>query len=92
MLYPMKISACFLSLIKKPFDPLWSQVVPQKAELDDALNPDPLCEEAQSPVSGLIHRYPDRVVFLVSSSCPVYCRHCMRKRKTGDRDFVTKKA
>ncbi len=90
-LYPMKITPYFLSLIKKPFDPLWNQVIPQQAELSDNLNADPLCEEVQSPLQGLIHRYPDRVVFLVSSRCAIYCRHCMRKRKTGNNDFVTEK-
>ncbi len=44
---------------------------------------DPLDEELLSPVPGLIHRYPDRVVWLVSSVCAVYCRFCMRKRRVG---------
>lgn len=44
---------------------------------------DPLEEEAQSPTLGLIHRYPDRVAFTVSSECAMYCRHCTRKRFVG---------
>lgn len=82
--YPMRINPYFLSLIREPGDPLWRQAVPDPAELGDLLpDPDPLAEEAQSPVPGLIHRYPDRVVFLVSSQCAMFCRHCMRKRRVG---------
>jgi lysine 2,3-aminomutase len=46
--------------------------------------PDPLCEERDSPVPGLVHRYPDRVLLLVSNTCSMYCRFCTRKRKVGD--------
>jgi lysine 2,3-aminomutase len=45
---------------------------------------DPLAEEANSPVSGITWRYPDRVLFYVTHNCPVYCRHCTRKRKVAD--------
>lgn len=44
---------------------------------------DPLHEDRQSPVPSIIHRYPDRAIFLVSNQCAMYCRHCMRKRKVG---------
>ena len=44
---------------------------------------DPLGEERHSPVKHLIHRYPDRVVFLVTDLCPIYCRYCTRKRFTA---------
>lgn len=44
---------------------------------------DPLAEEADSPVPGLVHRYPDRVLFLVSGACAVYCRYCTRSRLVG---------
>ena len=83
--YPMRISPYFLSLIHSPDDPLGRQVIPDVAELDadDGLSPDPLNEEPQSPTPHLIHRYPDRVVFMISSECAVYCRHCMRKRRVG---------
>ncbi|OQX62802.1 MAG: lysine 2,3-aminomutase [Desulfococcus sp. 4484_241] len=82
--YPMFINRFFLSLIKKAEDPLWRQVVPDAMELDDDLpEDDPLAEEEQSAVPGLIHRYPDRVVFLVSGICPVLCRFCLRKRMAG---------
>jgi len=51
---------------------------------------DPLAEDADSPVPGLVHRYPDRVLFLVTSFCAVYCRYCTRSRlvgKTGEYHF-----
>ena len=80
--YPMKIPPYYLSLIKKPGDPLWLHAVPDAVEqVATHLVSDPLAEERQSPVPGLIHRYPDRVVFLVSDSCAMHCRHCMRRRK-----------
>lgn len=81
--YPLRISPHYLSLIKEPGDPIWMQCVPGQAELQDSQGADPLCEEDLSPVPGLIHRYPDRVVWLVSTSCAVYCRFCMRKRQVG---------
>jgi lysine 2,3-aminomutase len=82
--YPMRISLHYLSLIKEVGDPIWRQCVPDPRELaDDTLLPDPLNEEALSPVPRLIHRYPDRVVWLVSDTCAVYCRFCMRKRQVG---------
>lgn len=82
--YPMRINPYWLSLMKEAGDPLWLQAVPSEEELTDSpLLEDPLCEEADSPVFGLTHRYPDRVIFLVSNQCALYCRHCMRKRKVG---------
>ncbi len=85
--YPMRINPYFLSLIQKKGDPIWKQCVPDIRELEDheALTADPLFEEPQSPTPGLIHRYPDRVVFMVSNQCAVYCRHCMRKRRVGEK-------
>ena len=82
--YPMRITPHYLKLIKGPGDPIWLQCVPDSRELaEDDLPTDPLDEERLSPLPGLIHRYPDRVVLLVSSSCPTLCRFCMRKSKTG---------
>src|SRR5210317_1468093 len=52
---------------------------------------DPLSEESDSPVEGITHRYPDRVLFHVSNICSMYCRHCTRKRKVGDIDSVPSK-
>ena len=81
--YPVRISPHYLSLIGEPGDPIWRQCVPDMQELDDDQLSDPLDEERLSPVPGLIHRYPDRVVWLVSDECAVYCRFCMRKRRLG---------
>jgi lysine 2,3-aminomutase len=84
--YPMRITPYYLSLIREPDDPIWRQCVPDPAELEgDNLSDDPLNEEHLSPVHGLIHRYPDRVVLLVSSTCPTLCRFCMRKNRFGSR-------
>lgn len=82
--FPMRINPYYLSLIREPGDPMWRQAVPDPAELTDhAGTHDPLCEEALSPVPGLIHRYPDRVVLLASQRCAMVCRFCMRKRRVG---------
>lgn len=82
--YPMRINPYFLSLIKKKGDPIWRQVVPDKKELNDPVcMPDPLNEENLSPVPNLVHKYPDRALFLVTSQCAAYCRFCTRKRKVG---------
>ncbi len=83
-IYPMRINPYYLSLIKKPGDGLWRQAVPDARELQDTVCPeDPLNEENLSPVSNLIHKYPDRALFLIHNQCAVYCRFCTRKRKVG---------
>lgn len=85
--YPVRLTSYYANLIKKPEDPIWKQCMPDKLELDDHFQcPDPLDEQLLSPVHGLIHRYPNRVVVLVSNRCPVYCRFCMRKRLVGCSD------
>lgn len=82
--YPLRITRHYLGLIAEEGDPIWRQCVPDPMELQDGVSqPDPLNEGGLSPVPGLIHRYPDRVVWLVSNSCAVYCRFCMRKRQVG---------
>ncbi len=82
--YPLLINAYYLNLIRTPGDALWRQVVPAAEELADCrYREDPLQETGQAPVPGLIHRYPDRVIFLASARCPVLCRFCMRKRLAG---------
>ncbi len=82
--YPLRITRHYLGLIREKDDPIWRQCVPDLLELEDHGSlPDPLSEQDLSPVPGLIHRYPDRVVWLVSNVCAVYCRFCMRKRQVG---------
>jgi len=88
--YPMRLNLYYLSLIKNKEDHIWKQAVPDLNEIEDKSGfDDPLCEEPQSPVPNLIHRYPDRVLFMISNQCPMYCRFCMRKRKTGHPYTVT---
>jgi lysine 2,3-aminomutase len=82
--FPMRINPYYLGLIKAPGDPLWRQAVPDPLELNDEVClADPLDEENRSPVPNLVHTYPDRVLFLVTSQCAMYCRFCTRKRKVG---------
>lgn len=85
--YPFQASLQYAELIQQPGDAIWRQFIPDERELLDCEQlPDPLSETSLSPVPGLIHRYPDRVVLLVSNRCPVYCRFCMRKRHVGAGD------
>ncbi len=89
--YPMRINPYYLSLIKHPGDPIYRQCVPDMREIqDDKGMDDPLKEEGLAPTPGLTHRYPDRVLLLVSSRCPMYCRFCNRKRKVGRPAMVSR--
>ena len=90
--FPMRINRYFLKLIQFPGDPLWLQSVPDIREIkDDVCFQDPLGEENLSPVPNLVHKYPDRVLFLVSNQCAMYCRFCTRKRKVGtDKMVITR--
>lgn len=82
--YPMRVNPYYMGLIRTAGDPIWRQAIPAQEELHDQVcPPDPLEEENQSPVPNLVHRYPDRVLFLVCSECAMYCRFCTRKRKVG---------
>ncbi len=51
-----------------------------------------MAEDRDSPTQGITHRYPDRVLFLISNTCSMYCRHCTRKRKVGDVDSIPSKS
>ena len=87
--YPMRITPYYRSLIREVGDPIWRQAVPDTLELRDSVcSADPLDEENQSPVPNLVHRYPDRVLFLVCAECAMYCRFCTRKRKVGGEDMI----
>ncbi len=84
-LFHIRINPYYLSLIRHPGDPIWLQCIPDAQELeDDGLPEDPLAEDSHSPVPSIVHRYPDRVLFLTTSQCSMYCRFCTRKRKVGD--------
>ena len=87
--YPMRINSYYLNLIKQPGDPMWRQAVPDTLELEDSVcMEDPLNEENLSPVANLVHKYPDRALFLVHNQCAVYCRFCTRKRKVGTKQML----
>jgi len=94
--FRMSITPYFASLIKEESysDPIFMQCVPSALELDDNSNDlfDPLNEDGDSPVPHIVHRYPDRVLFLITLCCSTYCRHCTRRRHVGERDgFITEK-
>jgi lysine 2,3-aminomutase len=90
--FQVRINPYYLSLIRQPGDPIWRQCVPDEAELEDLdAQADPLHEEDMSPVPNITHRYPDRVLFLTTSQCGLYCRFCTRKRKVGDSSKINLK-
>ncbi|MBR8713307.1 lysine 2,3-aminomutase [Porphyromonas levii] len=86
----MAVTPYYISLIdpNDPNDPVRKQAVPTAKELvispEDQI--DPLSEDEDSPVPGLTHRYPDRVLFLITDMCSMYCRHCTRRRFAGQKD------
>lgn len=88
--FRMAITPYYLSLIdpNDPYDPVRRQCIPSGPECNiapaDLL--DPLHEDEDSPAPGLTHRYPDRVLFLITDMCSMYCRHCTRRRFAGQKD------
>ncbi|MBC8207896.1 MAG: KamA family radical SAM protein [Desulfobulbaceae bacterium] len=87
--FPMRINPYYLQLIERPGDPIWRQAIPDLPELHDPVCiSDPLGEEDLSPVPNLVHKYPDRVLLLVTNQCAMYCRFCTRKRKVGTKKMA----
>lgn len=91
--FPLSITPYYLSLISPEDynnDPVFKQAFPSHKELkiETSDMTDPLSEDKDSPVPGITHRYPDRVLMQVSNICSMYCRHCTRKRKVGDTDSI----
>ena len=88
----MAVTPYYLSLIDldNPYDPVRKQAIPTADELNFASyeESDPLAEDEFSPVPGVTHRYPDRVLLLVTDQCSMYCRHCTRRRFAGQHDSV----
>ena len=88
--FRMAITPYYFSLINQdnPNDPVRLQAVPRIMEtfVSPSDIRDPLAEDKDSPVPGLTHRYPDRVLLLVTDQCSMYCRHCTRRRITGETD------
>src|SRR5512144_3165236 len=87
-LFRVDITPYFISLIDPDDldDPIRKQVVPTAAEITPftGMMEDSLAEDRHSPVPGLVHRYPDRVLMLVTTQCASYCRYCTRSRIVGD--------
>jgi lysine 2,3-aminomutase len=87
-LFRVDITPYFVSLIDPddPDDPIRQQVIPTATELVPftSMMEDSLAEDRHSPVPGLVHRYPDRVLMLVTTQCASYCRYCTRSRIVGD--------
>jgi lysine 2,3-aminomutase len=87
-LFRVDITPYFASLIdpNDPDDPIRKQVVPSADEIAPftGMMEDSLAEDRHSPVPGLVHRYPDRVLMLVTTQCASYCRYCTRSRIVGD--------
>ena len=95
--FPMAATPYYLSLIDTGDlrnDPVFKQCFPVKEELEvlPSEMADPLQEDTDSAVPGVTHRYPDRVLFLVSNCCAMYCRHCTRKRRVGDPNSIPQRA
>ena len=84
---PLNITPYYASLIDRdnPEHPVRKAIVPVTAEsvMSYGEAEDPLGEDTDSPVQGLVHRYPDRVLFLVTDFCSSYCRYCTRSRMVG---------
>ena len=87
-LFRVDITPYFVSLIDpdNPQDPIRKQIIPTADEIIPFTGEmgDSLAEDAHSPVPGLVHRYPDRVLMLVTNQCASYCRYCTRSRIVGD--------
>lgn len=87
-LFRVDVTPYFISLIdpEDPDDPIRKQVIPTTAETSSfrGMMEDSLAEDRDSPVPGLTHRYPDRVLMMVTTQCATYCRYCTRARIVGD--------
>jgi len=83
--YPLSVTPYYFSLIDwdNPDDPVRTQAIPSFKEIGLAGmgTEDPLDEKGHSPVPGLVHRYPDRALMVLTDICPMLCRHCTRKRE-----------
>jgi lysine 2,3-aminomutase len=92
--YPFCVTPYYLSLInpEDSNDPIRKQAVPcfDEITLSDMGQEDPLEEKRDSVVPGLVHRYPDRVLMVLTDICPMLCRHCTRKREWQHGGWVRK--
>ena len=87
-LFRVDVTPYYVSLINPddPNDPIRRQIIPTAGEINvfTGMMEDSLAEDRHSPVPGLVHRYPDRVLMLVTTQCASYCRYCTRARIVGD--------
>ncbi len=94
--FRLDITPYFASLMDPddPMCPVRQQVIPKGRELKafDNMMEDSLAEDQHSPVPGLVHRYPDRVLMLITTQCASYCRYCTRSRIVGDSAATFSKA
>ncbi|MGC8523711.1 MAG: lysine-2,3-aminomutase-like protein [Acidibrevibacterium sp.] len=92
--YAIAIPPTLAALIAQPDDPIGRQFVPSAAEAVTAPHerPDPIGDEALSPLKGIVHRYPDRVLLKPLLACPVYCRFCFRREQVGPAGGVLSEA
>ena len=83
--YAIALPPALRALISHPDDPIGRQFVPDPAELISAPHedPDPIADDALSPVKGIVHRYADRALLKPLLICPVYCRFCFRREQVG---------
>ena len=90
--FPVGVTPYYLSLVdpSDPHDPILRQILPVEQERRSALQEtgDPFDEERFSPLPGVIHRYPDRVLVVPTNFCATLCRHCFRKRTWADGFFM----
>jgi lysine 2,3-aminomutase len=92
MRYPLSVTPYYLSLINPddPDDPIRKQAIPSPMEMTMGSMglEDPLDEKKDTVVPGLVHRYPDRVLLVFTDICPMFCRHCTRKREWRNGGWV----
>ena len=92
MRYPLSVTPYYLSLINPddPDDPIRKQAIPSPMEMTMGSMglEDPLDEKKDTVVPGLVHRYPDRVLLVLTDICPMFCRHCTRKREWQNGGWV----
>jgi len=90
--FRMSITPYYASLMDPddPLCPIRMQAVPSinETRVQPWEKKDPLNEDTENPVPNIVHRYPDRVLFLVTRQCAMYCRHCVRNRHVGEEDFL----
>ena len=88
--YPIRVTEYYLGLAhsNRADDPILRQCLPDPAEINPEAqaggDSDPLAEDRYSPVPRLVHRYPDRALFICNNCCATHCRHCLRKRQWGE--------